>query len=140
MIVQAVRPAAELFSNHSFFVTNLVDDFIPKDIVRTYRKRGTMENNIKEVKSGFGFDQMNSHSFSVNQTKMIVNLFVYNMTNRLCMLCFPEGIDTIRIRLIKVVSRVIKPGRSHYFKLASSFVYPSFFWNILQRIQNLQLE
>ncbi|MEZ2458877.1 IS1380 family transposase [Salinicoccus roseus] len=145
VIVQSTRPAGELFFTHSFYVTNLVDAFTPKDIVRTYQKRGTMENYIKEVKNGFGFDRMNSHSFQVNQAKMMLSLLAYNLTNWLRTLCFPDGqqtmqIETIRTRIIKVASRVVKSGRRLYFKLASSFVYQSFFWQVLHRVQKLQLE
>lgn len=32
-----------------FFVTNLVEAFTPEVIVRTYQKRGTKENYIKEA-------------------------------------------------------------------------------------------
>ncbi|MFA8437374.1 IS1380 family transposase [Pueribacillus sp. YX66] len=145
VIIQSVRPAGELFFTHSFFVTNLIDAFSPKDIVRSYQKRGTMENYIKEAKHGFGFDKMNSHSFQVNEAKMMLSLLAYNLTNWLRTLCFPEGqkrvqIETIRTRIIKVASKLVKSGRSLYFKWSSSFVYQEFFWKILRRIQQLKLE
>ena len=144
MIIQSVRPAGELFFTHSFFVTNFELAF-PQDIVRAYQKRGTMENYIKEAKNGFYFDHMNSHAFLVNEVKMMLTLLAYNLTNWLRTLCFPEGqktmqIDTIRTRLIKAASKVVKSGRSLYFKLSSSFVYQNFFWDVLNRIQKLQLE
>ncbi|NCU19107.1 IS1380 family transposase, partial [Pallidibacillus pasinlerensis] len=144
VIVQSVRPAGELFFTHSFFVTNF-ELASPEAIVRAYQKRGTMENYIKEAKNGFYFDHMNSHAFQVNEVKMILTLLAYNLTNWLRTLCFPEGqktmqIDTIRTRLIKVASKVVKSGRSLYFKLSSSFVYQKFFWDVLNRIQKLQLE
>ncbi|WP_033827309.1 IS1380 family transposase, partial [Bacillus andreraoultii] len=144
VIIQSVRPAGELFFTHSFFVTNF-EIASPKDIVQAYQKRGTMENYIKEAKNGFGFDRMNSHSYLVNAVKMILSLLAYNLTNWLRTLCFPEGqktmqIDTIRTRIIKVASRLVKSGRSLYFKLSSSFVYQKFFWNVLGRIQKLQIE
>ncbi|WP_420796991.1 transposase [Alkalihalobacterium alkalinitrilicum] len=47
-------------------------------------------------------------------------------------------IDTIRTRIIKVASKLVKSGRSLYFKLASSFVYQEFFWKVLQRVQKLK--
>jgi len=145
VILQSVRPAGELFFTHSFFVTNLVDAFSPKDIVRAYQKRGTMENYIKEAKNGFYLDKMNSHSFQVNEVKMMLSLLAYNLTNWLRTLCFPKGrksmqIETIRTRIIKVASKLVKSGRSIYFKLSSSFVYQKFFWEVLQRIQRLKLE
>lgn len=145
IIIKSVRPAGELLFTHSFFVTNLVDAFSPEAIISTYQKRGTMENYIKEAKNGFGFDKMNSHSYQVNEVKMMLSLLAYNLTNWLRTLCFPEGqkamqIGTIRTRLIKVASKLVKSGRSLYFKLASSFVYQDFFWKVIQRIQKLKLE
>lgn len=145
VIVKSVRPAGELFFTHSFIVTNLVDAFSSKDIFLTYQKRGTMENYIKEAKNGFWLDKMNSHSFQVNEVKMMLSLLAYNLTNWLRTLCFPKEqrgmqIDTIRTRIIKVASKLVKSGRSLYFKISSSFVYQEFFWKVLSRIQNLQLE
>lgn len=139
-----MRPAGELFFTHSFFVTNF-EWASPQDIVRGYQKRGTMENYIKEAKNGFYFDKMNSHSYMVNEVKMMLTLLGYNLTNWLRTLCFPEGqktmqIDTIRTRIIKVASRLVKSGRSFHFKLSSSFVYQKFFWNVLGQIQKLQIE
>ncbi len=145
VIIKSVRPKGELFFNHSFIVTNLVAAFSPKDIVQTYQKRGTMENYIKEAKNGFGFDKMNSHSFQVNEVRMMFTLLAYNLTNWLRTLCFPEEkksmqIETIRTKMIKVASKLVKSGRSLYFKLSSSFVYQKFFWNVLRRIQSIKLE
>ena len=142
--IQSVRPAGELFFTHSFFVTNL-NTFLPQDIVRSYQKRGTMENYIKEAKNGFGLDRMNSHSFQVNEARMMLSLLAYNLTNWLRSLCFPKEkktmqIQTIRTKIIKVASKLVKSGRSFYFKMSSSFVYQTFYWNVLQRVQALQLE
>lgn len=145
VIIKSVRPAGELFFIHSFFITNLIDAFSPKDIVLAYQKRGTMENYIKEAKNGFKLDKMNSHSFQVSEVKMMLGLLAYNLTNWLRTLCFPKEqknmqIDTIRTRIIKVASKLVKSGRSLYFKLSSSFVYQEFFWKVLSRIQTLQIE
>lgn len=86
IIIQSVRPAGELFFTHSFFVTSF-ELASPHDIVRAYQKRGTMENYIKEAKNGFYFDKMNSHSFMVNEVKMMLTLLAYNLTNWLRTLC-----------------------------------------------------
>ena len=104
-----------------------------------------MENYIKEAKNGFYLDKMSSHAFQVNEVKMMLSLLAYNLTNWLRTLCFPDGqksmqIETIRTRIIKVASKLVKSGRSLYFKLSSSFVYQDFFWIVLQRIKRLKLE
>src|SRR5699024_8720055 len=145
IIIQSVRPAGELFFTHAFFVTKLGQAFSPQAIVQSYQKHGTMENYIKEAKNGFSFDAMCSHDFLTNEVRMMLTLLAYNLTNWLRTLCFPHGhqtmqIQTIRTRMVKVASKLVKSGRSLHFKLASSFVYGSFFWQVLGRIQILQLE
>ncbi|GAE95507.1 mobile element protein [Gracilibacillus boraciitolerans JCM 21714] len=145
VIIRSERPAGELFFTHTFFVTNLGDAFTPEAIVHSYQKRGTMENFIKEAKNGFNFDRMCSHSFQVNESRMILSLLAYNLVNWMRTLCFPTHqknmqIQTIRMRIIKVASKLVKTGRSAYFKLASSFVYQAFFWQVLERIQEIQIK
>lgn len=145
VIIQSMRPAGEVFFTHSFFVTDLGETFTPQAIVQSYQKRGTMENYIKEAKDGFGFAQMKSHTFQVNEARMMISLLAYNFTNWLRTLTFPNEqkgmqIGTIRTRIIKVASKVVRSGRSLYFKLSSSFVYQKFFWDVLTRIQKLQIE
>lgn len=142
VIIQSIRPAGELFFTHAFFVTNLSEIFSPQAIVHSYKQRGTMENFIKEAKNGFGFDQMKSNDFLINQVRMMFALLAYNLTNWLRTLSFPTSakgiqIQTIRTRLIKVASKLVKSGRSLHFKLSSSFVYTRFFWDVLTRIQQL---
>ncbi|WP_077296824.1 IS1380 family transposase, partial [Virgibacillus pantothenticus] len=53
VIVKLERPEGELFFRYSFIVTNL--SYRPKNIVKFYQNRGTMENFIKEGKNGFAF-------------------------------------------------------------------------------------
>ncbi|MEC0666018.1 transposase, partial [Priestia flexa] len=48
-------------------------------------------------------------------------------------------IQTIRTRLIKVASKLVKSSRYLHFKLASSFVYAHFFSDVLTRVQQLSL-
>lgn len=144
IIIQSTRPAGELFFSHAFFVTSLGETFSPQAIVHSYKQRGTMENFIKEAKNGFGFDQMKSHDFLVNEVRMMLTLLAYNLTNWLRTLAFPPAskgiqIQTIRTRLIKVASKLVKSGRSLHFKLSSSFVYTRFFWDVLTRVQQLKL-
>src|SRR5690625_259845 len=134
-----------MFFTHSFIVTNLSGAFTPKDIVLSYQKRGTMENYIKESKNGLFFDQMNSSTFHANEAKMLISLLAYNLINWLRTLCFPEQqksmqIQTIRTKIIKVASRLVRSARSLYFKLSSSFVYQKLFWEVLRRIQHFKCE
>ena len=145
VIIKSERLANEMLFTHTFIVTNLGDTFTPKEIVLSYQKRGTMKNYIKESKSGLFFDQMSSSSFHANEAKMMISLLAYNLINWLRTLCFPKQhksmqIQTIRTRIIKVASRLVRSARSLYFKLSSSFVYQKFFWEALRRIQHFKCE
>ena len=127
IVIQSIRPVGELFFSYTFFVTNLGETFSPQAIVHSYKPRGTMENFIKEAKDGFGFNQMKSHDFIVNEAYMMLSLLAYNFTNWLRTFSFPKKhkgiqIKTIRTRLIKVASKLIKSGHSLYVKLSSSLV------------------
>lgn len=145
IVIQSIRPAGELFFRHAFFVTNLSETaFSSHSILTSYQKRGAMENFIKEAKEGFGFDQMKSHDFKRNEARLMISVLAYNFTNWLRTLTFPvkqKGlqIQTIRTRLIKVASKLVKSSRYLHFKLASSFVYAHFFADVLTRVQQLPL-
>ena len=98
-------------------MTNLSETFSPQTIVTSYQQRGTLENFIKEAKNRFGFDQMKSHDFLVNEARMMLSLLTYNFTNWPRTLSFPKHykgiqIQTIRTRLIKVASKRVKFGRT----------------------------
>lgn len=142
VIIQSVRPAGELLFTHTFFVTNLGNAFSPAAIVKSYQKRGTMENFIKEAKEGFGLAQMKSHDFVVNEARLMISVLAYNLSNWLRTLTFPPSakgiqIQTIRTRLIKVASKRVQSSRYLHFKLSSSFVYATFFLDVLTRVQQL---
>jgi len=91
VIIQSVRPAGELFFTDAFFVTNLGDAFSSQTIVKSYQKRGSMENYIKKAEHRFFFDAMCSHDFVTNEVRMMFSLLTYNLTNWLRTLCFLLG-------------------------------------------------
>jgi hypothetical protein len=49
--------AAELLFRHEYIITNYSSNASAETVFRTYCKRGTMENFIKEAKNGFYFDK-----------------------------------------------------------------------------------
>ncbi|MFT8392018.1 MAG: transposase, partial [Sporolactobacillus sp.] len=95
--------------------------------------------------SGFNLDHLSSHAFQTNEVRVMLSLLTNNLTNWMRTLTFPEKqktmqIETIRTRIVKVASKLVRSGRSLCFKLSSSFVYQAFSWNVLSRIQKLQIE
>lgn len=145
IVMHSVREAGTLLYSHATFITNFpLAVFSPKKLIQIYRKRGTMENFIKEAKSGFGMDQMKSHDFQANQARLMMSLLAYNFSNWLKTLCFPKEhqgaqISTIRTKLIKVASKFVTSGRYYFYKLSKHFVYKDLFHKIMTYIQHIQI-
>ena len=114
----------------------------PKDVIPFYCNRKTMENFIKESKLGFHMDTMSSHSMTVNSNKLQISALAYNLFNWFKRLVLPASmrklqIDTIRLKLIKIATRVIRSARYITFKLCSSCPYKKEFYEIFQNIRLL---
>lgn len=140
VVVKMEKPEGELFFTYTFIVTNM--QLSPKNIVKLYANRGTMENFIKEAKNGFAFDQMTSSEFYSNATKLQIAVIAYNFNNWFRRLCLPNKhkknrIDNIRLKLIKIAGKCIRSGRYLTFKMSSSCLYKKAFWQTLQAIQQL---
>jgi len=74
--------------DHAFIVTNLSRNLPPKTVFDIYKKRGTMENYIKEAKNSFYFDKTDSPRFIENSGRMMISLIAYNIVNFLRTACF----------------------------------------------------
>ena len=143
VIVKSTRDAGSYLFRHEFVVTNL-EGLFADQIFRMYQNRGTMENFIKEIKSGFFFDKTDSHSFTENAARMMVSCVAYNILHLMKWLVFPKRertttIGTIRFKLFHIAAKVTKHMKQFQIHLSSSNVYDSLFWQVLQRIQQFQL-
>lgn len=140
VVVKIEKPAGEITFKHTFIVTDM--DLSPKNIVKFYSNRGTMENFIKEGKNGFAFDKMSSNEFQTNANKLQQMILAYNLINWFRRLCLPEAmkanrIGTMRLKLIKIAGKIIRTGRYIKFKLCSSYLYQKSFWQIFTNIGKL---
>ncbi|WKY46426.1 IS1380 family transposase [Eubacteriaceae bacterium ES3] len=144
VVVKVEKPCNQFTIQHSFIVTNM--DLKPEEILRYYRNRGTMENFIKESKSGFGFASTGSKSKVVNANRLQLHVLAYNLFNCFRRLVLPKSmkkmqIDTIRLKLLKIASKIVKAASYIYFKLCSSCPYKDEFYKTLENIRQLpQLE
>jgi hypothetical protein len=144
VVVKVEKPADQLTYQYTFIVTNM--NMTPKETFKYYCNRGTMENFIKECKTGFNFASTPSRSKIVNANRLQLHVLVYNLFNYFRRIVLPESmrkmqVDTIRLKLIKIASKVIKSARYIYFKLCSSCPYQKEFYAVLENIRSLpQLE
>ena len=104
-----------------------------------------MENFIKESKNGFDFDSMSSHSKLVNANRLQISMLAYNLFNWFKRLVLPvkmrkHQIDTVRLKLIKIASRIVRSARYIIFKLCSSCPYKTEFYETLENIRKLKLQ
>lgn len=101
------------------------DDLSPADVVGFHNQRGQVENQIKELKIGFGMEQMTSGVFSANALWFALGLLAYNLTQAQKLFFLdPEWktktIATLRWQLIATAGRLVAHGRRLVLRLAAS--------------------
>ena len=143
VVVKVEKPTGQMTYMYTFIVTNM--DLKPKELIKFYCNRGRMENFIKESKNGFAFDSVSSSSKLVNSNRLQISMLAYNIFNWFRRLVLPGKmrnyqVDTIRLKLIKIASRIVRGARYITFKLCSSCPYKKAFYQILENINGLQLQ
>ena len=140
VVVKVEKPSNQFTYQYGFIVTNM--DLSPINILRLYNNRGRMENFIKEGKNGFKFSSTSSPRKIVNSNRLQVSALAYNLFNWFRRLVLPKSmnkmlIDTIRMKLIKIASRVTSSARYLIFKLCSSCPYKKQFFKTLENIRSI---
>ena len=143
VVVKAEKPTGQMLYMYTFIVTNM--ELNPESLIQFYCNRGRMENFIKESKNGFDFDSMSSHSKLVNANRLQISMLAYNLFNWFKRLVLPQKmrklqVDTIRLKLIKIASRIVRSARYIIFKLCSSCPYKTEFFETLENIRRLKLQ
>jgi hypothetical protein len=131
-------------SNTRFIVTNLRGS--SRDLYdNVYCQRGDMENRIKEQQLGLFADRTSCHSFLANQFRLFLSAAAYVLIEsiRRGSLKGTElaraQVHTIRIKLFKIASRVVKSVRRIVFHMATGYPYQKLFSKIVNtlRVQSL---
>ena len=121
------NPQKDLFSPDAWFyhvIATNCDDLSAEEVVWWHNQRGQAENLIKELKIGFGMEQMVSGSFLANALYFGLGILSYN-TAQAQKLFFMDSdwrthtIGTIRWRLVEVAGKVVRHGRQLILKLAA---------------------
>ena len=124
--------------------------FATPDLYKQCEKNGTsyvirlMENFIKESKSGFDFSAVSSHNRIVNANRVQVHALAYNIFNWFRRLVLSakmrkQRIDTVRLKLLKIATKVVHSARYITFKLCSSCPYKEEFYDTLSAIGKLNV-
>lgn len=134
--------AGELFPRVGFIVTNL--ETSSRAVVRSYNKRGTTEQWIKEGKQAVKMTRLSCHRFRWNQVRLALSLLVDNLGNLWRRLALPQRIEkwsltSLQQRLVKTGGRLMKHARFNWLPLAEGHLNRRRFGAMLGRIALLQL-
>ncbi|MDY6334877.1 MAG: IS1380 family transposase [Lachnospiraceae bacterium] len=141
VVFKIEKPYGQMVHLYTFVVTTM--EMEPYKVIQFYCGRGSMENFIKEGKSGFDFSSVSSHSKEVNANRLQVHALAYNLFNWFRRLVLPanmrkQRIDTIRMKLLKIAAKAVHSARYIVFRLCSSCPYKKEFYETLLNIRQLQ--
>jgi hypothetical protein len=109
---------------HYVVATNR-DELSASEVVWFHNKRGQVENSIKELKLGFGMEQMTSGDFRANALWFALGVLASNLVQGMKLLFLDpdwksKTVATLRWQLIQVAGRLIRHGRMLILRLAAS--------------------
>ncbi len=105
--------------NHPYhyyaIVTNMSEsEMTNEQIIKFYRKRSQVENNIKDIKSGMDFYHFPCQSLKANNVWGLMGIIAYNMMRMVSFTISKDGcfVQTTRRKLVLSAGEVIKHARS----------------------------
>ena len=131
----------ELFPRVGFIVTNRS---LPNErVLAFYNGRGTAEQHIKEGKHALKWTRLSCMKFAANAVRLQLHALAYNLANFLRTLATPKEIETwsltsLRERLIKTGTRLVRHGRYAIFQMAAAALPQEVFAGILGLINSLR--
>lgn len=144
VVCKIEKPTDSMEHRYTFIVTNMNEAFDAEYVVKFYCKRGQMENFIKECKDDFDFASVSSSTMVVNNNRLLIHALVYNLFNVMRRLVFPEHLskarmNTFRMNLVKIASKIAHHGRHVIYRLCSSCPYQDDFRTIMCNIYSISM-
>ncbi len=143
LVIQRWRePQLSLFEpqgyRHYVIATNR-DELSASEVVWFHNDRGQVENSIKELKLGFGMEQMTSGDFRANAVWFAVGVLAMNLVQGMKLLFLDpdwktKTVATLRWQLIQVAGRLVRHGRSLILRLAASLEKYSVLVDLRRRV------
>jgi hypothetical protein len=114
------------------------DDLSAEEVIRFHNERGQAENRIKELKVGFGMEQMTSGDYRANALWFGLGVLVYNLTLAQKLLFLDpdystKTVATLRWQIIQTAGRLVRHGRCLILRLAASWEKFQLFLRIRSR-------
>ncbi|CAN0291566.1 unnamed protein product [Phaeothamnion confervicola] len=128
-------------SRVGFIVTNLSRPVVR--VVAFYNKRGMCEQWIKEGKNAVKWTRLSCCSFAANVAHLQLHALAYNLANFMRTLALSGAVaqwslTSLREKLVKMGSKVVRHARYAVFQLAEVAVPRELFEQILRLIDGLR--
>ena len=127
VILKWIKQERGLFEQdtYCYHVIATNQDTPKEEVIYEYNKRVSIENVIKELKIGFGMEDIPTGDYFANALFFAIGVLVYNTTVIMKLHLLPEEfrnktIETIRWSVINTAGRLINHGRQLVLLLAST--------------------
>ncbi len=127
-------------ANQRFIVTNLSGD-VEQLYTEVYCQRGSMENRHKELQMGLFADRTSCQFWWSNQLRVMFSSFAYTLLQSLRAQALKNTklaraqVWTIREKLIKIGTVILRNTRRIEFRMSSACVYQEIFIRALDRLE-----
>jgi len=118
VFIRAKKKKITAGDNHPYdyyaIVTNMSNaEMTNEQVIKFYRKRAQVENNIKDLKNGFDFFHFPCHSLKANHVWGLMGIIAYNLMRLVSFTISRDGCfaNTVRKRIVLKACEVIKHAR-----------------------------
>ncbi len=120
VFIRTKKKVIKAGDNHPYdyyaIVTNMSEsEMTNEQIIRFYRKRSQVENNIKDLKDGMDFYHFPCHSLKANNAWGLIGIIAYNLMRMTAFTLVPNQgcfVKTTRRKLVTLAGEVIQHARS----------------------------
>ena len=138
----AETKAGELYWKYHATVTN-DPKRSAREVVVWHLQHATMENAIKEHKSGFGLEKLPTRKFHANWAYLLIGQLAFNLVAWFKRLVLPPGyhratIKTIRHHLFNLAGKLVHTARQVFLVISDSYRYQTVWRFAMQRLPRLQ--
>lgn len=119
VFIRTKKKSIKAGDNHPYdyyaIVTNMSEsEMTNEQIIRFYRKRSQVENNIKDLKDGMDFYHFPCQSLKANNVWGLMGVIAYNLMRMTSFTLFPKTgcfVKTTRRKIVTLAGEVIKHAR-----------------------------
>jgi hypothetical protein len=115
-----------------------------EQVVVWHLAHASMENSIKEHKSGFALEKLPTRGFHANWAYLLIGQIAFNLVAWFKHLVLPEAyhrstVKTIRHHVLNVAGKIVRSGRRLFLKISEHYRYQEVWQFAMQRLAALTI-